>query len=566
MIPQSLILRSLERFPDPLRSAFLMGASSAKSPAAGKAPVAQCWWATGEIVAGPEIWHDGGNPQDQGWTEDEFTDLLRWIFDREQESDAPAATAPKEHRASPRLSFDQGVVQVLGVGDFPLVNVSQGGLALHTRDHPILARAPAGMVLPAKIRLGSVFFETDLKVVALEGGDVGCAFGTLPPAHSRALADFLKPRILGRSLREIDATALKATGPALRLRWFQGDEGTQLFFWTDGDEGPERLEFYFLDSLVSCEKRGMNLRTAYVRTQALGPVGPADRAAIAYHPSPSYRVVRLGRTIVEHSSLPAPIKSLLEDILFREEKCSFSRVVMADRDRNVAFEMETRTGSLALPVVSLSSTSMTLLPPEALPLKDIIEGDVYQGMLRLPDRMLALTFKVLFRQDYLLGGSLKLIRPCDVEALSAFLAPRLLGKSLEPLPAPAESKPFAPQGSRASLFVGIHNTHLLSLVVPPDRLAYGRLVFCDRAVVYDRHSLTAFACPQGFIFPTEWDVPQGSLERIPSDDPALLAIIHEILQSARLPEEVRSSWATALPAVPAPPTPAGAAPPSQGPT
>ncbi|NLI79905.1 MAG: hypothetical protein GX442_26100 [Candidatus Riflebacteria bacterium] len=481
-----------------------------------------------------------------------FTDLLRWILGREQEPETPAAASPKEHRASPRLNFSQGVVQVQGVGDFPLVNLSQGGLALHTRDHPILARAPAGMVLPAKIRLGSVFFETDLKVVALEGGDVGCAFGTLPPAHSRALADFLKPRILGRSLREIDATALKATDPALRLRWFQGDEGTQLFCWTDGDEGPERMEFYFLDSLVSCEKRGRNLQTAYVRTQALGPVGPADRAAIAYHPAPSYRVLRLGRTIVEHSPLPAPIKNLLEDLLFREEKCSFSRVVMADRDRNVVFEMEARSGSLALPVVSLSSNSMTLLPPESLPLKDIAEGDVYQGMLRLPDRKLALTFKVLFRQDYLLGGGLKLIRPCDVEALSAFLAPRLLGKSLETLPPPAETRPFAPQGSRASLFVGIHNTHLLSLVVPPDRLVYGRLVLGDRAIVFDRNALTAYACPRGFIFPTEWDIATGSLERIPHDDPALLAAIHEVLQSARLPEEVRLSWTTALPTVPVP--------------
>jgi len=472
--------------------------------------------------------------------------MMNWILGRPSPA-APTETAPKkaEHRISPRLSYSDGVVQIMGVGEFPLVDLAQGGLSLKTRDHPILANPQPGMLLPSKVRLGSVFFETDLRVCSFRADEIGCAFGTMPAGHSRILNDFLKPRMLGTSLREIRATEDN-------LRWFQGDEEAQILFWSKPGGGFDKADFYFMDYVISFDGNDSSLRTGFVRTPFLGggSHGVPGQGTIVYNETPSYRALRLGHIIFEHGSLPEDIYLQLGSIMYREEKCTFSRVILGENDRNITFEFSDESGPVVLRVASLCSTAISALLPDAAVKRKIPQGTLLNGMLHLPDRVLPATFKVVFQHDFLLGGGLKLQQASDAECFASFLTPRLLGKSLELVAPPAEVKPFAPNESRTSLHVGIHNTHLLSLIIHPDRLLYGRLVFSDRIILWDKNTLSAFSCPQGLIFPSDWDIITNSREKIPHDDPVLLTTVREILQSARISQEVLKAWEAILPPPP----------------
>ncbi|PKL43342.1 MAG: hypothetical protein CVV41_09795 [Candidatus Riflebacteria bacterium HGW-Riflebacteria-1] len=476
-----------------------------------------------------------------------FNQMMNWILGRPS-PELPTASLPQqeERRISPRLNYADGVVQVLGVGDFPLVDLAQGGLSLNTRDHPILANPQSGMLLPAKICLGSVFFETDLRVCSLRHNEIGCAFGSMPAGHSRVLNDFLKPRTLGTSIREIRATEAN-------LRWFQGNEETQIYFWSKPEGGLDKADFYFMDYLISFDGKDNSLKTGFVRTPfwSGGGRGLPEEGTIAYHETPSYRALKLGHIIFEHASLPEDIYLNLASIMYREEKCTFSRVILGEKDRNITFEFSDESGPVVLRVASLCSTAISALLPDATVKRKIPQGTLLNGALRLPDRVISATFKVVFQHDFLLGGGLKLQNPEDAECFASFLTPRILGKSLESIAAPAETKPFAPHGSWTSLYVGIHNTHLLSLVMRFDSsLLYGRLVFSDRVILWDKSALSAFSCPQGIIFPSDWDIVTSNREKITHDDPALLTTIREILQSARISQEVRNAWEGILPSSP----------------
>lgn len=133
--------------------------------------------------------------------------------------------------------------------------------------------------------------------------------------------------------------------------------------------------------------------------------------------------------------------------------------------------------------------------------RKIPNGTFLSGNLHLPDKTIPAVFKVVFQHDFLVGGGLKVANPEDAESLATFLTPRLLGKSLELAAPPTESKPFAPYGARATLYVGIHNTHLLSLMTNSDHLIYGRLVFSDRVLLWENNTLAAYYMCSGFNIP-----------------------------------------------------------------
>lgn len=472
----------------------------------------------------------------------EFSRMMNWILGRASTPEAVEKVAQAERRVSPRLNYADGVVEIIGTGEFPLIDLAQGGLALCPKEHPNLADLKPGMLLPAKILLGSIFLETDLKVCSAHDNNIGCAFGNMPAGHYRVLNDFLKPRMLGASLRE---TRSRESG----LRCFQGDDETQILFWTDPEGAFEKAEFYFFDYVICFDGKARSLRTGFTPNQLQGARnhGNTCPGTHLYHETPSYRALKIGHGIFESAALPEDIYLTLASIMYREEKCTFNRVLLGEKDRNVTFEFTDAAKTTSLRVASLCSTAISVLLPDDAPQEKIPQGTLLNGILRLPDRALPAVFKVVFQHDFLIGGGLKLLHESDRDSFASFLLPRLLGKSLELIDSPAETKPFAPRGSRVSLSVGIHNTHLLSLLMPPDKLLYGRLVFSDRIIIWDKESLSAFECPLGFVFPSDWDLALNNRDKFPHDDPVLLNTVKEILQNARLPEDVLAAWKKALP-------------------
>jgi hypothetical protein len=264
------------------------------------------------------------------------------------------------------------------------------------------------------------------------------------------------------------------------------------------------------------------------------------------HETPSYRALKLGHIIFDHASLPEEIYLTLGSIMFREEKCTFSRVILGDSDTNIKFDFTDESGQGVLRVVSLCSTAISAVLPDGPVKRKIPNGTLLSGNLHLPDKTIPAVFKVVFQHDFLVGGGLKLENPGDVESMASFLTPRLLGKSLELAAPPTESKPFAPYGARATLHVGIHNTHLLSLMTNSDHLIYGRLLFGDRVILWENNALAAYSCAQGLIFPSDWEIVTNTREQIPHEDPALLNIAREILQSSKVAHEIVKAWEAVL--------------------
>ncbi|NLI76521.1 MAG: hypothetical protein GX442_08770 [Candidatus Riflebacteria bacterium] len=479
-----------------------------------------------------------------------FSELIRWMTGKAAVAETPAGPPPANRRRFPRLGCPEGSVQVEGTGKtFRLVDLGSGGVRLRADDGADGDVPASDRPFRARLLLGAIHLEAGLRVSHRAAGDVGCAFADLQPGCARILGDFLKPRLLGRSLQEIDASLLKNPDPAMRMRWFQGDEETQLFLWQEPTGAPRKEEFAFLGYTILLDLVKGVLQTGAQRDTSPGKAGfgRSDQSAVAFFATPSYRALRLGGSILESSTLPPEAGDPLGDAISREMHCLFRRVVLGGKDSPVTFVWEGEPGTPALPVVTLCVLGISLLRTGLPAATAFPEGRLLSGRLVWAGGGIPAACKVVHADDQVVGGGLQLGSPQDRETLAAFLAPRILGRSLDEVPPPTEIRPFSPPGSRAWLFVGVHNTHLLALVAPGQRLVYGRLCFMDRVLVYDRNTLTGYACPRGIVFPSDWELPLGILDAVPpADDPAI-GICHQILEQARLPEEVRSAWTAVLP-------------------
>lgn len=52
-------------------------------------------------------------------------------------------------------------------------------------------------------------------------------------------------RVMGGTLREIDPSALQADPDDGAVRWFLGDNGTEIFAWVHGGETPHHIQLVF---------------------------------------------------------------------------------------------------------------------------------------------------------------------------------------------------------------------------------------------------------------------------------------------------------------------------------
>ena len=190
-----------------------------------------------------------------------FTDLLSWISGKKPETKVSPMAETREKRRFYRINLSEGEVFIGESGPFQLVNVSYGGVRVKVAGHELSKTAQIGQKFDSRIKLGRIQFSCSVKVCNLGKDEVGCAFENLAPAHSRMVSEYLRPRILGSSLQEINASSLQNREPNLRLRWFQGDEGAQIFLWQTLEGDVVKEEFYFFDYIITWDHSQKVLQT-----------------------------------------------------------------------------------------------------------------------------------------------------------------------------------------------------------------------------------------------------------------------------------------------------------------
>jgi|GEM_PF-959160 len=477
-----------------------------------------------------------------------FKNLLNWITGRSPEESAPEPTQPqRERRRFQRIGLEDGLVWLGEQGPFPVLNLSYGGLKFEIpSEHPGNGAVSVGQVFEASVQLENVRFATTLKICNRFDTVFGCSFVGLKPAASRLISEFLKPRIIGASMTEIDGSRLQHHDPSLRMRWFQGEEGTQIFLWQALDGEIVREEYYFLDYIITWNQETQVFQTGKLRSdKGKSGFGRVDPSTVVFFKVPSHRAVRMGRKILECAALPLEARDQMLANLIREEKRLYQRYIIRAGDRAPRFTPDGHPGR-HLVVANLSVGGIAFLTPEEGLGAVGKRGELLTGRLELDGNVVPIHTRIIYATGQMIGGTLELAGTAGGDEIARFLAPRLLGQSLEEMPSPLEELPQSFRSSRVYLHVGLHNTHVISAVNPDRNLLAGRIAFMDHILVWEHGTLTSWKCPGGIVFPRDWELPLDILEREAAIPEHLRGICAEMLESAELPTEVVTAWKKVL--------------------
>ena len=467
--------------------------------------------------------------------------LMGWLLGSGQQK-PEAHVENTEHRRFLRLQLANCAATMAQGATFPVSNLSYGGFRADLTGWAGLNNMQIGTSYNCQLEMQNVQLACRITVKNLFGTMVGFAFDDFSPVQSRVISDFIKPRIIGYSLREINAAKLKNDSPDLKMRWFQGDDGVQVFLWHSVEGKNVRQEFYFLDYFISWDKTGEGLRTGKVKAGERGSFGRAAPDSIAFFRKTPYRALKLGRTIIEHSKLPDEARTeILREIAAEESRLFHCYII---KEAGVIFVASQPAGH-ELEVLNVSISSMTLYnPPETaisfeIPLK---------GHLRIGDNNVAAVFQPAHLQTRIISGQLSISDPESARHLEKFLAPRLLAQYIEEVPAPPELPPFAPPNARCYLYTGLHNTHMLSLIETGGKLHHGRIAFMDRALSFRNNLLSEYRCQEGLIFPCDWELEASTAQQLDSLEPMTLQICREMIENAeQIAPEVKQAWLASLP-------------------
>lgn len=465
--------------------------------------------------------------------------LVDWLSGTGQEVVKPQADA-EERRRFQRLQFGDCLINIGDAGPFSVTNLSYGGFRVDLSSWNGLSGLKTGSTIDCCLKMQNVQMVCQIIVRNLFKTFAGCAFAGLTPTQSRIVSEFIKPRVIGLSLREIDTAKLKNDNPELQMRWFQGDDGAQVFLWQTVDGENIMQEFYFLDYFMRWEKATDGLLTGKIGVESRSNFGRISPDSVAFFRIPPHRALKLGRIILECSKLPpeARDKMLLE--IASEEKRLFHRFIV--KDAGVVFIVESSPDQ-AFPVLNISLNGMALFRTGNAKIND---GDQVNGFLKIGNDSIKGLFKPAYTHENILGGSLIIAEHNDLTRFAAFLAPRLLAQYLEEAPAPAELPAFAPAGARTYLYTGLHNTHILSLIDNGGKLLNGRIAFMDQAVTWRRGTLMEYHCPEGLIFPGEWELESAAVQTITNVEPVTVHICREMTDTADLAPEVKKAWLEVL--------------------
>lgn len=468
----------------------------------------------------------------------DFAKLISWLSGTGS-SPVPEPANAADRRRFQRLNLDNSRVFIENSGPFAILNLSYGGIRLDLKGYEKLAGIETGQRLLCDIFLENVLISNRVVVRNIAGSLIGCAFSDLSVTESRILKDFIKPRMIGHSLREIESAKIRNDTPELRLRWFQGENNTQVFLWQSLDGENVMQEFYFLDYFISWEKDEPGIKTGMIKESERNRFGRLTPESIAFFKVPSYRALKLGQTILAFSRLPSEAKERLVEEIASEEKRLYHRYVI--RENEVYFCPETET-HLQIPVINLSLSGIAMLNHIEFKARKSVP---VAGRLQLEQKAIKATFTPVYIESQFCGGSLETDEE-DRESFSEFLAPRLLAQYLEKVPVPVETPFFAAPGSTNTLYAGLHNTHILTLISPEGKLLAGRIAFMDIFIRFFQKTLFEHRCSEGIIFPGDWEIPAMLLKSEAVISSASAHFCSELLSHSSLPAEIKNAWLEVL--------------------
>lgn len=466
--------------------------------------------------------------------------LVKWLSGTSAKKEEVSTTSA-ERRRFQRLNLEDCEVSFFGGGPFPVSNLSYGGFRVDFAGWPGLAGIEKDTPYDCQLRMQGVQLACRVVVKNIFATLAGCAFADMTPAQSAVVSDFIKPRIVGCSLREINAAKLKNDTPELKMRWFQGENGAQVFLWQTLDGESVKQEFYFFDYFMTWDKEGEGLRTGKVRAESRSGFGRISPDSVVFYRIPPYRALKLGRTVLECSALPDEARARILHEIASEEKRLFHRYIV--KDGVVAFVVDD-LGGQRLTVLNISMNGIALYNSPESP---ITCEDTLPGRLIIGENSLRAAFKPAYAHANILGGRLLVENVVGQTSLQEFLAPRLLAQYLEEVPSPTDRPSYAPPGARSFLYTGLHNTHVLSLIETGGSLYSGRIAFMDRALKFHGKVLTEYSCPEGLIFPGDWELESAVVSPIAGVDPMTVQISREMIEnSGQIASEVKQAWLAVL--------------------
>lgn len=470
----------------------------------------------------------------------DFSKLIRWLS-RTEKPATDTEIAAKERRQFQRIDLGDCHAFINEEGPFSIENLSFSGLRLNLKNWSGIDSLQKSDLLSCRLQLSEVQIIIELQTKNIFLPFVGFSFHQTNTAEAAIISDFLKPRIIGFSMREIDGAKLRSEHPDLKMRWFQGDDGTQIFLWQTKDGENKIQEFYFLDYVVSWNINETGIKTGAIKKEKRGGYGRISHDSVVFFKVPSYRALKLGRVILESANLPAEtVDNLVKEIL-EEEKRLYHRYII--KDGNIVFSLHDKP-EMKISVVNLSTTGMALLADEHF---NPSPGTEINGTLQLMSERVNLNIKIIYQRNNIIGAAIDDTSSNTTRNLEKFLVPRLLAQYLENVPPPAEKPAYAPASARSYLFTGLHNTHILALIDSANgELICGRIAFMDRAISARRSKVSELHCPEGLIFPGDWDTDTNAIKAAENVSPEVIRLCLEILAAASIPDELLKAWQQVL--------------------
>lgn len=469
----------------------------------------------------------------------DFSKLVSWISNTGNVAKKESGKVLENRRRFKRLISDKCKVNIGTNGPFEVINLSFGGMRVDLGDSQLRYNLKVNQQLPCHLFLDTVNIEINIRVRNIETQYLGCSFSELSPAHSRAISEFIKPVLLGRSMREIDAKILKSGDSELKMRWFQGDDNIQIFMWQTQDGENVKQEYYFLDYMMTWDKEGSIVKTGKIISNGRRGYGRLDPSSVAFFDFPPYKAIKLGKTILEAANLPNEIKDQMLEGIISEEKRFFYRYLLGKRGENVTFLPEGHNKPIV--VANISMNGMALLKQSGNNYVD--EPKSCSGTLHIQGKNIRCEFDVIYSNSHLIGGNLNLVSKDEKLLLDKFLAPRLIAQFLEKMPSPVELPKYAPPGAVSSLYSGLHNTHILSLLSKSGKLVAGRITFMDKIIAFERRKIVEYKCLQGIVFPSDWEIISYKVSPCNKPSAEALNLCKEILENSEIVDgNIKLAW------------------------
>lgn len=118
----------------------------------------------------------------------------------------------------------------------------------------------------------------------------------------------------GASLREIDPDSLIPDEDGAKVRWFLGDNGTELFVWSHGEAAPHHLQLVFARVSVEWET-GKGLMTGTFRSQGSSTGGRYDPYLLSIGQTVDLEVCAAASTLLAASKVPPELRRPLDEAL-----------------------------------------------------------------------------------------------------------------------------------------------------------------------------------------------------------------------------------------------------------